>query len=122
MRLEWAKCRARAHRFREEVEILSEEMSRILRFFAYKAADWKEKGKVDGWPSMSSARAEAHRAYAERQSAMYLALQNHCAQLWRDLPGFINRMNAIIEDPTLADPGEFDFARSKAMRGGGGQS
>jgi len=68
MRVEWAKCRGRAHHFTEEVEILSEEISRTL---LYKAWDWKEKGKVGDRPSMSAVRAEAHQAYAERQSPWY---------------------------------------------------
>jgi len=81
----------RAHHFTEEVEILSEEMSWVLRFFL------KEKGEVGNWPSMSAAWAEAHRAYAERQSGMYSAMRARCARLWKDLPEYISRMNAIID-------------------------
>jgi hypothetical protein len=90
----------------EEVELGSEEMTSILKFYAYKAQEWTTRGETT--PEMTSSQAEAHKAYAHRQAAMYLSLQAHCATLWRDIPAYIKRMQDIIENPQLADPGEFD--------------
>ncbi|KAG1726897.1 uncharacterized protein EDB91DRAFT_1330912 [Suillus paluster] len=44
MRIEWCKARARAMRWAEEVELLKEEMRRILQFFEWDAQRWDERG------------------------------------------------------------------------------
>ncbi|KIK33973.1 hypothetical protein CY34DRAFT_98753 [Suillus luteus UH-Slu-Lm8-n1] len=44
VRIEWCKSRARALRWSEEVELLKEEMRRVLQFFAWQAAWWEEQG------------------------------------------------------------------------------
>jgi hypothetical protein len=94
----------------EEVELGSEEMTRVLKFYAYKAQEWRTRGETT--PEMTSFRAEAHKAYANRQAAIYSSLQTRCATLWRDVPAYIKRMQDIIENPQLADPGEFDGTTS----------
>ncbi|KIM37573.1 hypothetical protein M413DRAFT_56267, partial [Hebeloma cylindrosporum] len=43
LRVEWCKSRARAHRFTEEVSLLSEEMVRVTRFLTSKASEWEAK-------------------------------------------------------------------------------
>ena len=56
-------------------------------------------------------RAEGLRAYANRQAALYQALARNCLTLWKDIPAHVTRMQAIILDPSLAKPDEFDGAR-----------
>ncbi|KAJ7099018.1 hypothetical protein C8R44DRAFT_593419, partial [Mycena epipterygia] len=41
LRVEWAKTRARAHRWTEEVDLLEEEMRRILVFLEWRAGWWR---------------------------------------------------------------------------------
>ncbi|KAG1721861.1 uncharacterized protein EDB91DRAFT_1210239 [Suillus paluster] len=43
VRLEWCKARAHAHRWSEEVELLLEEMRRVIVFLKWQAAWWKER-------------------------------------------------------------------------------
>ncbi|KAG1774895.1 hypothetical protein EV702DRAFT_1047420 [Suillus placidus] len=43
--IEWCKSRARALRWSEEVELLREEMHRVLQFFTWQAAWWEDQGK-----------------------------------------------------------------------------
>ncbi|KAJ7750618.1 hypothetical protein B0H16DRAFT_1318629 [Mycena metata] len=43
VRIEWAKTRARSHRWKEEVDLLEEEMARVQRFFVWRAARWREQ-------------------------------------------------------------------------------
>ncbi|KAG2107820.1 hypothetical protein DEU56DRAFT_920537 [Suillus clintonianus] len=43
VRLEWCKARARAHRWSEEVELLLEEMRRVLVFLRWQGSWWKER-------------------------------------------------------------------------------
>lgn len=65
---------------------------------------------------MSEARAEGHRAYAERQASIYHKLGEHCKALWKDVPSHVLRMQEIISDPTLAKPGEFDGSSASKTR------
>jgi hypothetical protein len=65
---------------------------------------------------MTSSQAEAHQAYAHHQALIYLSLQAHCATLWKDIPVYLKRMQDIIADPRLADPGEFDQSTSSRNR------
>ncbi|KAG2030597.1 hypothetical protein BDR03DRAFT_1016987 [Suillus americanus] len=44
VRVEWCKARARAMRWAEEVELLQEEMCRVLQFFWWQATWWDERG------------------------------------------------------------------------------
>jgi hypothetical protein len=41
--VEWLKCRARATRWKEEIELLEEEMRRAIQFCAWKANWWEEQ-------------------------------------------------------------------------------
>jgi hypothetical protein len=40
VRVEWCKARARAMHWSEEVELLQEEMRRVLQFFGWQATWW----------------------------------------------------------------------------------
>ena len=88
-------------------------MHRVLRFFDWKVQDWLAKGELKSWPGMmSQTRAEGLRAYAHRQAALYQALAQNCLTLWHNIPGHVARMQAIILNPSLAKPDEFDGAKS----------
>jgi hypothetical protein len=90
-------------------------MHRVLRFFNWKVQDWLAKRELKSyqWPAiLSQMRAEGLRAYAHRQAALYQALAQNCLTLWHDVPAHVTRMQAIISNPSLANPDEFDGARS----------
>jgi hypothetical protein len=75
LHVEWCKSRARAMRFTEEVELLEEEMARVLRFFEWQEDWWRMKGRCKGWESLTPMRLEGLRGYAERQAALHQALR-----------------------------------------------
>ena len=102
--IEFAKSRAQANRFTEEVELTTVEMGRILRFYAYKSQEWSTRamGSQD----------EGHRAFAHCHAAMYSSLRTHTMTLWKNVPAYIARMQRIVDDPQLAVPGEFDWSTS----------
>ena len=89
---------------------------RVLRYFTWRSEFWQKRASTGGWPLMSKARAEGHRAYAERQAAMYHKFCEHCKVLWMDFPSHVLRMQEIIADPTLAKPGEFDGSSASKTR------
>lgn len=98
--MEWCQARARALRFTEEVALLTEEMSRVLRFFEWKASDWRSKGNVMALQDKSSPMLEAYKAYAEREASIYVGLGKHFRVLWADLPAHVARMRLSINNPS----------------------
>ena len=73
MMVDWARAHERAKCFEEEVDLGAEEMCRTLRFFLWKAAEWKKRGELGGFidKCLSDDVLQGLRAYALRQSAMY---------------------------------------------------
>lgn len=83
MRVEWCKATARAERFREEVELVVEEMRRTLMFFEWTADNWEQLGEARiGEPNMNDDTAAGLRAYAARKSALYRKLIDVFIQDW----------------------------------------
>lgn len=46
VRIEWSKAKAPRDRWQEEVEILREEMKRVLRMLHFVQAEWREREQV----------------------------------------------------------------------------
>ncbi|KAF8233705.1 hypothetical protein L208DRAFT_1014137, partial [Tricholoma matsutake] len=85
--MEWCKSRVQAMQFREEVELLTEEMLRVLQFLTWQEQWWKTKGQLDmGGPAMNSG---GLHAYAERQAALRCSLREHFAGMWSDIPHYM---------------------------------
>ena len=80
MRVEWGKTRARAQRWSEEVQLLREEMRRVLEYFKWKAAWWRSKknAQLTVGPAISN----GLQAYAEKQAVILERLGQVCAQKW----------------------------------------
>ncbi|KAJ7447609.1 hypothetical protein B0H11DRAFT_1744856 [Mycena galericulata] len=89
LRIEWAKTRARAMRWREEVDLLEEEMRRTGEFLAWRSNWWKDcidqRGLEDG------AQREGETAYALRQAALLSGLRDSFLVKWGTLPELIRR-------------------------------
>ncbi|KAG1834248.1 hypothetical protein EV424DRAFT_1468755 [Suillus variegatus] len=107
VRLEWCKARARAHRWSEEVELLLEEMRRVLVFLKWQGAWWKERTALR---TLDSAPAqEGLTAYACRQSALRESLIAEFQWLWCDVPALVSGSVIIpesgeIDAPTIDAP------------------
>lgn len=87
VRLEWCKARARAHRWSEEVELLLEEMRRVIVFLKWQADWWKERETlqmVDSAPTQ-----EGLTAYACRQSELRGSLIASFQNLWSGVPALV---------------------------------
>lgn len=105
--MEWAKSRARAHRFTEEVLLLTEEILRVSTFLKWKSEEWKAKARKTS-SDLPRMRAEGLTAYAERQAAFYNELQLYFKTLWIGVPKHVSRMQEVIADPSKLLPGELD--------------
>jgi hypothetical protein len=89
LRVEWCKSRVWAMRFREEVELLTEEMSRVLRFLTWQEQWWKARGRLDVHRPVTAMNAEGLHAYAERQAALRCSLREHFSKMWSDIPQYV---------------------------------
>jgi hypothetical protein len=81
--VEWAKAKARADRWEEEVVLLNEEMRRILEFCNRKAAWWENKIQQQESEQMDEPLADGLRAYAHQQAALEREISTKWAHKWR---------------------------------------
>ncbi|KAG1864793.1 hypothetical protein F4604DRAFT_1882005 [Suillus subluteus] len=80
LRVEWCKAQARSMQWAEEVELLSEEMRRVLQFLRWHAGWWYEKGH--GCTLSSTAANEGLVAYACRQAQLRHNIADHFEMMW----------------------------------------
>jgi hypothetical protein len=107
-------------RFSEEVELLNEEMRRVLAFLDWEASHWEERATeriralasvaavglaaVPTFPVIpESALDEGLQAYAHRQAAIRRKLFTCFATQWKDVPTFIRLSNDTLADPGVQD-------------------
>jgi hypothetical protein len=74
------KSKARADRWNEEVQLVKEEMRRMLAFLEWKAAQWTEEGDRD--LDVRSDIADGIRAYAAKQAYINRALAHSFKMRW----------------------------------------
>ncbi|KAJ7497824.1 hypothetical protein B0H11DRAFT_2226462 [Mycena galericulata] len=133
LRMEWAKTRARFMRQREQLELLEEEMRRILEFLRWKANWWRGMAGVrPPAPSDEAARdgatayapthkayGEGNLAYARRQAARLVKLANRFEKEWEDVADFISMARTALgvveeDDVFLPSPGEEEEEEEEA--------
>lgn len=94
-RVEWAKAQARSQRWQEEVELINEEMRRVLVYCDYASEVWK--GRIGLRADLSTALDTGIRAYALKQASLWHRLGIKFAGMWyRDLTNY----KCKIEWPT----------------------
>ncbi|KAJ7037089.1 hypothetical protein C8F04DRAFT_1180815 [Mycena alexandri] len=93
LRIEWAKARARALRWTEEVDLLEEEMRRIQQFLTWRAGWWRERADGRGREQDGPQR-EGERAYAYRQAKLQEDLCANFAAKWAHLPELVRKGRA----------------------------
>ena len=81
MRVQWATSHARMERWAEEVELLQEEMRRVVMFLQWKAEDWLAKQDARLVTAPSSVQSGLH-AYAQKQAAIHRNLAISFSRLW----------------------------------------
>ncbi|KAK6971667.1 CxC2 domain-containing protein [Favolaschia claudopus] len=80
VRVEWSKAKARRDRWVEEVQLLREEMRRVLRFLAWRAGWWEERA-VCSREVREDVKAGVE-AYAVRQAAMTRQIARRFKSAW----------------------------------------
>ncbi|TBU21626.1 hypothetical protein BD311DRAFT_677927 [Dichomitus squalens] len=82
MRLEWAQAKARAERWRENEQLVIEEMRRVIEFCGDRATWWRsQKGRRF---NIDTTLQQGLSIYAEKQAAVCENLATRCASFWVD--------------------------------------
>ena len=81
MRVHWTTSYARTKRWAEEVDLLHEEMRRVVTFLQWKAEDWIAKVDVRSATAPPSIRSGLQ-AYARKQAAIHHDLAVSFSKLW----------------------------------------
>ena len=82
MRVEWAQCLARADRWEEEVDLLQEEMRRVVHFLEWKSKEWLLRADARAG-AVSEEVSLGISAYARKQASVYSKLSIRFCQHWR---------------------------------------
>ena len=82
MRVHWTTSRARMKRWAEEVDLLQEEMRRVVVFLQWKAEDWLSKRDVRSATAPPSVQSGLQ-AYARKQADTHHNLAVSFLKLWR---------------------------------------
>ncbi|KAF6746462.1 hypothetical protein DFP72DRAFT_992812 [Ephemerocybe angulata] len=102
IKVEWAKSRARACRYQEEIRIVREEMNRTIRFFKWKENWWYQRaGARQAMEEVPADYDEGLRAYATRQGSLCLSLRKRFEHAWQGVDKQIAAAYAEIQDPNL---------------------
>jgi hypothetical protein len=80
MRVEWAKARARMMRWKEEVEIVQEEMRRVIVYHRWKAGWWQRQSvrRISGDSDIRNGLV----GYAHKQAAICMRMAEQCVTAW----------------------------------------
>ncbi|KAF5332217.1 hypothetical protein D9611_008019 [Ephemerocybe angulata] len=102
IKVEWAKSRARAARYQEEVKIVREEMRRTVRFFEWREKEWYKRADAkQAQEGLDEAYREGLQAYAKRQGAISLGLRRKFEHMWAGVDGRIAASMEEMSDPNL---------------------
>ncbi|KAG1836189.1 hypothetical protein C8R48DRAFT_751702 [Suillus tomentosus] len=105
VRVEWCKSRARAMHWAEEVQLLHEEMRRVLQFLDWQANWWDEQW--DRRDCRMTAEHEGLVSYANKQPDIQCRLAVHFRLLWATylpLSGAVPQPDDFTEFPDLMLP------------------
>ena len=83
LRCEWAKCQARSDRWSEEVQLLVEEMRRVICYLDWRANWWLLR--VASRSTVDVELAEGLRAYAYKQEHVSRTMAASFAKQWYPL-------------------------------------
>ncbi|KAF7357140.1 CxC2 domain-containing protein [Mycena sanguinolenta] len=100
VRIDWAKTRACCHRWREEVDLLEEEMARVLRYCDWRSKWWMQQR---GRRQVDEMQAEGETAYATRQAAIQTQLARGFSGEWAHLAGLIRQGRMDKVETEIAD-------------------
>ncbi|VDB96085.1 unnamed protein product [Peniophora sp. CBMAI 1063] len=118
VRVEWARARSRAFRWREECLLVLEEMRRVVWSHHSTANDWHRRAaEVDSLPGILSDTRAGLRAHALRQAQVYTTLAVNSVNCWTP---YLTKQSFTLAWPkaVLTEPGIVQRG-ALALAGGG---
>ncbi|KAG2117124.1 uncharacterized protein F5147DRAFT_768503 [Suillus discolor] len=103
LRVEWCKARARHNRWHEEIQLLMEEMHRVLAFLKWHIKWWEERATLRTF--VRSEDAEGFVAYAKRQGAVRRALLTSFENRWASVPALVESAYSNLD---IAEDASYD--------------
>lgn len=129
LRVEWTTSFARLERWKEEVDLLQEEMRRVVVFLEWRSQDWLAKVDIPQGTSAPDVQSGLD-AYTKKQAAVYRNLAVSFAKLWRptlasyglkhsQITECLTKAGVPLTDtvPALSARGIFKFRLSDKSRG-----
>lgn len=80
-------------RFTEEVQLVQEEMNRVLRFLKWQVGDWR---RIVAQDDVEQEMQEGYRAYALRQADIRIRLHNCFAETWKNVNGYAQGLKLAL--------------------------
>ncbi len=93
LRIEWCRSRARAQRWQEECELLTEEIRRIKVTFQFYNNVWNDRARM---VDLAGAK-----AYALKQAALWKELEENAGGQWNDTLTSLLPVSHEVPDATL---------------------
>jgi hypothetical protein len=81
-------------RYGEEVDLLEEEMRRVVEFLDWHARWWRSLEGLRATMQPEAALREGHAAYAHKQAGYMEGLSTRFQELWKDVPAFLEMARA----------------------------
>ena len=107
LRVEWLRCRARAARWIEEIQLVEEEMRRAIEFCRWQASEWERQAHRRA-PSLTDQHViEGIVAYAFEQAADEREREKQWTEHW----SAIRQRAKVVLDELLS--GQYDSAFDK---------
>ncbi|KAJ7026219.1 hypothetical protein C8F04DRAFT_1268392 [Mycena alexandri] len=119
VRIEWSKARARRDRWVEEVQLLREEMRRVMRFLQWQAAWWEGQRKARG-TQIEPELAAGLEAYAARQAAIHRGIARRFKAAWGSSRSQVVRLSVLEDSRIFAEEEVMDdtsFVRARQVDG-----
>ncbi|KAJ6545302.1 hypothetical protein B0H19DRAFT_1238233 [Mycena capillaripes] len=95
LRIEWAKTRAKAMRYVEEVDLLEEEMRRVLQFLHWRAGWWRSLVGLRDHLEPRAPLREGQAAYGLKQAGYMEDLADRFQTSWKDVPEFVEHARTL---------------------------
>lgn len=84
-------------RFTEEVQLIQEEMNRVLQYFTWQVNFWVAKA-IPRSIETTEDHQEGLSAYALRQAEIRRRLHDHFSDLWQGIPDFVRGLQSHLHD------------------------
>jgi hypothetical protein len=86
-------------RYAEEVDLLQEEMRRVVQFMDWRRDRWRSLVGLRAHRQHDAALREGHSAYALKQAWYMDGLSTRFRTLWKDVPAFLQQASTLFHSP-----------------------